>query len=142
MENVSSEEELLQLRNDGKVSEAEYQDLLAAMRNTSLNEDEKLAPGIDKTKPKRKLGVTAFVLMLVGIVLPVVFYLVAETAAQAHDANMHVAIGPWFFLGIAFEITALTLGIISWRNDYGKVATIISGIILFLAVLFIVLTAI
>jgi len=34
MSNVSSEEELLQLRNEGKISEAEYQDLLIAMRNS------------------------------------------------------------------------------------------------------------
>jgi hypothetical protein len=32
--NGSSEEELLQLRNEGKISEAEYQDLLIAMRNS------------------------------------------------------------------------------------------------------------
>lgn len=32
--NISSEEELLQLRNDGKISEAEYQDLLAAIRKS------------------------------------------------------------------------------------------------------------
>ena len=32
--NISSEEELLQLRNEGKISEAEYQDLLATMRNS------------------------------------------------------------------------------------------------------------
>jgi hypothetical protein len=32
--NISSEEELLQLRNEGKISEAEYQDLLAAMRKS------------------------------------------------------------------------------------------------------------
>jgi hypothetical protein len=32
--NMSSEEELMQLRNDGKVSEAEYQDLLAAIRKS------------------------------------------------------------------------------------------------------------
>jgi hypothetical protein len=31
---VSSEEELLQLRNEGKISEAEYQDLLAAIRKS------------------------------------------------------------------------------------------------------------
>ena len=34
--NVSSEEELLQLRNEGKISEAEYQDLLGAMKKPSL----------------------------------------------------------------------------------------------------------
>lgn len=32
--NISSEEELLQLRDDGKVSETEYQDLLAAIRKS------------------------------------------------------------------------------------------------------------
>jgi hypothetical protein len=32
--NISSEEELLHLRNDGKISQAEYQDLLAAMKNS------------------------------------------------------------------------------------------------------------
>jgi len=32
--NISSEEDLLQLRNEGKISEAEYQDLLIAMRNS------------------------------------------------------------------------------------------------------------
>jgi hypothetical protein len=32
--NISSEDELLQLRNDGKISQAEYQDLLIAMRNS------------------------------------------------------------------------------------------------------------
>ena len=34
--NVSSEEELLALRNEGKISEAEYNDLLGAMKKPSL----------------------------------------------------------------------------------------------------------
>ena len=36
--NISSEEELLQLRNDWKISEAEYQDLLAAIRKSRPGE--------------------------------------------------------------------------------------------------------
>jgi len=32
--NISSEEELMELRNEGKISEAEYQELLIAMRNS------------------------------------------------------------------------------------------------------------
>jgi len=32
--NVSSEEELLQLRNEGKITEGEYQDLISAMRKS------------------------------------------------------------------------------------------------------------
>jgi hypothetical protein len=36
--NISSEEELLQLRNEGKISEAEYQDLLTAIRKSRPSE--------------------------------------------------------------------------------------------------------
>jgi hypothetical protein len=38
--NISSEEELLRLRNDGKISQAEYQDLLAAIRKSRPGETE------------------------------------------------------------------------------------------------------
>jgi hypothetical protein len=37
---ISSEEELLQLRNDGKISKVEYQDLLAAIRKSRPSERE------------------------------------------------------------------------------------------------------
>jgi hypothetical protein len=40
--NISSEEELLRLRDDGKISEAEYQDLLAAIRKSRPGETEVL----------------------------------------------------------------------------------------------------
>ena len=47
--NVSSEEELLQLRNEGKISDAEYQDLLIAMRNSRLdNAGESATKGANK----------------------------------------------------------------------------------------------
>ncbi len=125
--NVSSEEELLQLRNEGKISEDEYKDLLATMQKTKKIDTEPATSEIDKTKSKHKLGKIAFVLMLVGIVLPVVFYLVAETAVQAHDANMHVGIGPWFFLGVAFEIAAFVVGVISWPDVFSNEILLKSG---------------
>lgn len=40
MENVSSEEELLELRNEGKVTEAEYQELLDTMRKSSPSDSQ------------------------------------------------------------------------------------------------------
>jgi hypothetical protein len=70
--NISSEEELLELRNDGKITEAEYNDLLAAMRTSSLNNLEEVAPGANDAKTKRKQGKIAFVMMLVAIILPIV----------------------------------------------------------------------
>lgn len=133
--NISSEEELLQLRNDGKVSEAEYQELLEAMRKTSLSGDEKLTPDIDKTKSKRKLGKRAFVLMLLGIILPFSCYFIIETLSPP---NAGTAIGPWFFLGLALEIAAFVKGVVAWPDDYGKAAAIASGIIIVLAIVLII----
>jgi hypothetical protein len=126
--NVSSEEDLLQLRNEGKVSEAEYQDLLAAMRKTLLSGDEKLASGIDKTKSKRKLGKRAFVLMLLGIILPLVLYLIAG-----------LALWPKFFLGLVLEIAAFVMGVVAWPDDFGKAAVAGSVAIMVIAILLFVL---
>jgi len=140
MKNVSSEEELLQLRNEGKISEAEYQDLLAAMRKPPRQSNQDAPPGMDKAKSKHKLGKIAFVLMLVGIILPAVLYWLMEMAAQAHDANMHSAIGPWFFLGIAFEIAAFVLGVIAWPDVFGKAAAITTSVLAVLTVILLALT--
>ena len=118
MKNVSSQEELLQLRDEGKISETEYNDLLAAMRKPPPQSNEDPAPWMDKAKLKRELGKIAFVLMLVGIVLP---FLVNNG-----------------LVGIALEIVALALGVISWPNIYGKVSIFLS---VPLAVLLFLLTA-
>jgi hypothetical protein len=131
--NISSEEELIQLRNEGKISEDEYNDLLKAMRTRPVGK------GIHtdvtgKPKSKSKTGKIAFLLMLAGIILPFSCFFIIETLAPP---NAGAAIGPWFFLGLALEIAAVTMGIKSWSNDYGKAATVASGIIIVLAVLLI-----
>jgi hypothetical protein len=129
--NISSEEELLQLRNDGKITENEYNDLLNAMKTRPADD------GIDtndtgKSKSKSKIGKIASLLVLVGIILPFSCFFIIETLAPP---NVGAAIGPWFFLGLALEIIALGMGIKSWSNDYGKAAAIASIIIIVLAVL-------
>jgi len=130
---ASSEEELFQLRNDGKITEDDYNDLLDAMRNRPA--DNQIYTNVTgKSKSKSKIGKIAFLLMLVGIVLPSSFFLIIETLTPP---NTGAAIGPWFFLGLALEITALVMGIKSWSNDYGKAAAIVSGIIIILAILLI-----
>ena len=43
---ISSEEELLELRNDGKISEAEYQELLATIRKSPAND---ITEAVNKT---------------------------------------------------------------------------------------------
>ena len=114
--NPSSEAELLEIRNQGKISEREYNDLLAAMRKPPPQSKEGAAAGTGKTKLKRELGKVAFVLMLSGIVLP---FLVNNTLP-----------------GIALQIVAFALSVISWPDIYGKVS-IISALV---AVLLLLLT--
>ena len=78
--NVSSEEELLQLRNEGKISEAEYHDLLSAMRKPSPSISKETISETDKAKFKRTLGRIACVFMTVGILLPIQLFI--EPVAQ------------------------------------------------------------
>ena len=95
--NVSSEEELLQLRNESKISEAEYQDLLAAIQKATKVDTEPAAPEADKARSKRKLGKIAFVLMLLGII----FALVGLAG---------LALGAATAVGERVEVTAAELG--------------------------------
>ena len=134
--NISSEEELLELRNEGKISEAEYQDLLETMKKASRSRGEKLVPEIDKTKSKRKLGIIAFVLMLMGIILPIAWFLFIELLVES-EPDTHAAIGPSFFLGLAHELAALVMGVIAWSDDFGKGTMAGSVAIMVIALLFV-----
>lgn len=127
MENVSSEEELLGLRNEGKISEAEYQDLLSAMRKPSSTPVEVPAPQSDKAASKRRLGKIAFVLMLVGVILPTFCLFTVELlAGNIVDAD----IVPWFAIGLNFfGIAAFVLGAISWADVFGKATVIITPVV-------------
>ncbi|MBL7154549.1 MAG: hypothetical protein ISS79_12610 [Phycisphaerae bacterium] len=128
MKNVSSEEELLELRNEGKISGAEYNDLLATMRTSSPDNVQEVAPGIDEARTKRRQGKTAFVLMLTGVVLPSLGYFIAGTAI-------------WFYMAVACEIAAFVLGVISWAEDFGKAAAITALVLAVLVVILFVLMA-
>jgi hypothetical protein len=138
LSNVSSEEELLQLRNEGKITEDEYEELLETLRKTTSPDIGPDVPETNKAKSKRKLGIIAFVLMLTGIVLPVACYFIVELLAQATAENAHAAIGPWFFLGLVLEIAALGTGIASWADPFGKAAVIASSLILIAVLLFVI----
>ena len=136
--NVSSEEELLQLRNEGKISEDEYGELREALQKGTQVDIEPVAPETDKSKPKRKLGIAAFVLMLAGIILPGLCYFAVDILAKATAENAYAAIGPWFFLGLVLEIAALGTGIASWADPFGKAAVIASSLILIAVLLFVI----
>jgi hypothetical protein len=127
MENVSdisSEEELAQLRDEGKITDAEYGQLLAAMQRTAEGKDKSAAAEEAKPKggSKRLLGLAAFCMMLVGGALPVL-----GLSACLILGLPWVFILPAFLIGMAALATALVLGIISWCSGWGK-ATVICAL--------------
>jgi hypothetical protein len=123
MKNISSEEELLELRNDGKISEAEYQDLLATIGKSSAKSAQTCTLQSGFPGSKRKQGKIAFYLMLAGLVAPIVMFLVCF--AITHGGEGDVIFSICFFLSVLIEIPALVLGVISWPDSYGK-ATVIT----------------
>ena len=121
--NISSEEELLQLRNDGKISEAEYQDLFETIKKSPAKVADSSASRDKIQDSKHKPGKIAFYLMLGGIVLPIVSFFIcfAITAGGEGDVIFSIC----FFLFLLIEIPAFVFGVISWPDSYGK-ATVIT----------------
>ncbi len=137
MQNVSSEQELRKLLEEGKITQAEYDELEKAIKTTSPTNIESLLSQNDKLKPKRKLGIIAFVLMLSGVILPIVGFIILNLLIKSQDSYSFATIAPWFFLGVILEIAAFGTGIASWRDPFGKAATIVSFLLLVFTVLFI-----
>jgi len=152
--NVSSEEELLQLRNEGKISEDEYEELRSAMRKSTKPDFELPPVAAESPKSKRRLGKIAFYFMLAGIILPAVWYfgmirrpavsIPAPTkyvvgpngekaTAPAGEEFAEVTVGetrhgwpPWLTgLILILEIAAFVMGVIAWPDVFAK-ATVVT----------------
>lgn len=162
MENVpdvSSEEELAQLRSEGKISEAEYQELRDVIQKSTKVETGALVPEISEKRSKRKLGKIAFCLLLLGVVLPAVWFYVpkpkgyrtppptmpvqpngekfspptGEEFAEVTVGEVRRGIPPWLIgLFLILEIAAFVMGVIAWPDVFAK-ATVVT--ILFVIVL-------
>jgi hypothetical protein len=157
---VSSEEELLQLRNEGKISEQEYEQLRGAMQKSAEVETIASLPENDEKKSKRRLGKIAFRLMLLGIIVPIVAYAcfwvfefraftpeggtkitapITErpgseiTVTSSPSSHFRSGLGwPSFLLALILEIAAFVMGVIAWPDVFAKatVVTISSMVVL------------
>jgi hypothetical protein len=128
MENISSEEELIQLRYEGKISEDEYNDLLGAMKKPPESAAYAPEPQSDKAASKRRLGKIAFYLMLAGIVLPIVSFFVCFALTGGGEGD--VIFSGCLILCILLELSAFVFGVISWPDPFGKASVITSSFIL------------
>jgi hypothetical protein len=129
--NISSEEELLELRNEGKISEAEYRDLLETIKKSPTKGADSSALGVEIPDSKRHQGKVAFYLMLTGIVLPIVIFSICFAITGGGEGDIIFSV--CLFLSVLIEIPAFVLGVIGWRSAYGKAAVItISAIAVFI----------
>ena len=132
VKNVSSEEELLKLRNEGRITRAEYEELLSEIQKTpgKLPQTQMFSSLIKN----QGIGIKSFILSIAGILLPLLcsafIYFVLK-----NDSDTPIVM--LFFLAIAIEIISLIFGIVSCKTTFGKAGIVISSIIIILLVLYI-----
>jgi hypothetical protein len=124
--NISSEEELLQLRDEGKISEVEYNDLLCVIRKSMPSELEEPVSSLDEVGSKRKLGKIAFYLLLAGFILPGIGFFFSSAASGWGE--MDVIFDACFFACVLIQLLAFVFGVVSWPDVFGKatIATILA----------------
>ena len=135
---ASSEEELLRLRNEGKISEAEYGELLKAMHKPSPKEAEATVTGDGKNTSKQRLGKIALCLMVAGIVLPTWVFLISFAISSVGGlGEMDKVFSGCLVLCILLELPAFIFGVNSWPDAYGKATVItLSVVVGFIVLLF------
>jgi hypothetical protein len=133
LSDVSSEEEVAKLRDEGKITDAEYEQLLAAMQSTAEGEGKSSAA--EQQKSKRKLGRIALGLMLVGIIGPFLFYFVAHLLVQP-EPNAWTNVGTLLLPALALEVAAFAMGIMAWPDVFAKAAVVGSGFYVVVLLLF------
>ena len=136
--NASSEEELLQLREEGKISEAEYVELRNVMYKPSPKGTKADVPGDVKGSSKQKMGKISFCLMLAGIVVPIVSFFICFSITNSGEGD--VIFDVCFFLCLLIEIPAFVFGVISLPDIFGKATVTTISVISAFAVLLISLS--
>ena len=118
---ATSEQELKQLLNEGKITEEEYQELLEA-----IHQKNKPQPPIEKpplTKSRSGFGKAALILMIAGFVVPIAT-IVSTLLLIPAGVRLQFMVFPFILLGMLCELLAFIFGVIGWRSKSGKIAAI------------------
>lgn len=129
----TSEQELKQLLEEGKISEEEYDDLKQAMAEKHKVYSAEHEGAETKPNLASKLGKIALILVLSGIVLPAILYIVTDIW---FSANGSPEIGPFVIMYLGMELPGFVMGIISWKDKFGKAATITAGLFMAMTIKF------
>jgi len=133
----TSEQELKQLLDEGRVTQEEYQELKQAMAERDAEKksdcDINIKGNFQLELCSQDLGKLALILALGGIILPMLGYTAVDLLAGP-DAG--ASLGPWVFLFYGMEIPALVIGSLSWKTVFGKAGTVTAAIVLLLSLNF------
>lgn len=117
----TSEQELKELLDEGKISEDEYRQLLEALHQKSTP----LPPDGGQPKPSKspeRYGKIALILMIVGIMLPILGIVISVLFALS---GLRILLGlPLFLIGLLCFLFAFIFGIIGFKSPAGKVAAL------------------
>ncbi len=122
----TSEQELKQLLDEGKITEEEYRELLEAIRQKETMQKPVEKP--KEPKPRTGYGKAALILMIIGFLLPLVplilNLILSFQARQDHTGLMLICVGPFIMVSMLCELLAFIFGVIGWKTKSGKVAAI------------------
>lgn len=126
----TSEQELKQLLEEGRITEEEYQELLEAIRKKEAAQKPiEASQKSNESKPRAAYGKAAIIFMIVGLLLllaPILFNIISGAYSSTSVKKGFIAIGicPFLFLSLLCELLAFIFGIIGWRSASGKFAVI------------------
>jgi hypothetical protein len=125
MEPITSEQELKTLLDEGKITQEEYQELLAAMKDKPRPNGGSSVPE-NKANPKKGIGRAALILFILSIVLPL-FCLCSFLHFGVGTGSGRLS--KLVFLLMLFGsplcgLLAFIFGIIAWKTVAGKIAAL------------------
>lgn len=127
IENVSSEEELLELRNQGKISKVEYEQLCEAMPAPKKSKADKPSPAGEGANSKRKQGKIAFYLMLAGFIVPIMSFFVCFAISGGGEGDVIFSV--CVLLCLLVQIPAFVVGVIAWPDVFAKATVVCLSIV-------------
>lgn len=119
----TSEQELKQLLEEGRISQDEYQQLLGAILRQDKPQSPPSTPS-PSTPTHNKYGKAALLLMIAGMALPIVGIAASLLFNIIGIRFKMLLFMPLFVLGLLCELLAFIFGIIGWKTTSGKIAAI------------------
>lgn len=129
----TSEQELKQLLEEGRITEEEHRELLEAIRQKETAQ--KPVEKAPESKPRTGYGKVALILFILSIALPVVSILLSFIL---NTMKIKIVLAtPLVLIGLLCALLAFIFGIIGWRTTQGKIVAIgipVLGIFTFLLI--------